>query len=176
MWGGDPLFARMNAASRPILHDVTVVWPISAYSLFGVGDPLMSFSFQKQASGAGATLEQKDDEDNMPDLVDGETFEAAAEGGTHRSSLLIFCHPHILTVFAVAKEYCERLGVDSCIKIFEQFKSYEGLYFFLGSYLSSKQFLKKARDFALQGLSAEPLYILYWLACVLIFALLQRGS
>ena len=38
----------------------------------------------------------------------------------------------------VAKEYCEQLGVDACIKIFEQFKSYEGLYFFLGSYLSSR--------------------------------------
>ena len=38
----------------------------------------------------------------------------------------------------VAKEYCEQLGVDACIKLFEQFKSYEGLYFFLGSYLSSR--------------------------------------
>lgn len=38
----------------------------------------------------------------------------------------------------VAKEYCEQLGIDACIKIFEQFKSYEGLYFFLGSYLSSR--------------------------------------
>ena len=38
----------------------------------------------------------------------------------------------------VAKEYCEQLGVDACIKIFEQFRSYEGLYFFLGSYLSSR--------------------------------------
>jgi len=38
----------------------------------------------------------------------------------------------------VAKEYCEQLGIDSCIKLFEQFKSYEGLYFFLGSYLSSR--------------------------------------
>jgi hypothetical protein len=37
-----------------------------------------------------------------------------------------------------AKEYCEQLGVDACIKLFEQFKSYEGLYFFLGSYLSSR--------------------------------------
>ncbi|KAA3482024.1 Clathrin heavy chain 1 [Gossypium australe] len=39
----------------------------------------------------------------------------------------------------VAKEYCEQLGVDACIKLFEQFKSYEGLYFFLGSYLSSSE-------------------------------------
>ena len=30
----------------------------------------------------------------------------------------------------VAKEYCEQLGVDACIKLFEQFRSYEGLYFF----------------------------------------------
>lgn len=37
-----------------------------------------------------------------------------------------------------AKEYSEQLGVDKCIKLFEQFKSYEGLYFFLGSYLSSR--------------------------------------
>ena len=40
-----------------------------------------------------------------------------------------------------AKEYSEQLGVDACIKLFEQFKSYEGLYFFLGSYLSSRYFL-----------------------------------
>ncbi|XP_004977645.1 clathrin heavy chain 1 isoform X1 [Setaria italica] len=38
-----------------------------------------------------------------------------------------------------AKEYSEQLGVDACIKLFEQFKSYEGLYFFLGSYLSSSE-------------------------------------
>ncbi|KAL5647944.1 hypothetical protein ACJX0J_042299, partial [Zea mays] len=37
------------------------------------------------------------------------------------------------------KEYSEQLGVDACIKLFEQFKSYEGLYFFLGSYLSSSE-------------------------------------
>jgi clathrin heavy chain len=37
-----------------------------------------------------------------------------------------------------AKEYSEQLGVDACIKLFEQFKSYEGLYFFLGSSLSSR--------------------------------------
>ncbi|KAI8525388.1 hypothetical protein RHMOL_Rhmol13G0226500 [Rhododendron molle] len=39
----------------------------------------------------------------------------------------------------VAKEYSEHLGVDACIKLFEQFKSYEGLYFFHGSYLSSSE-------------------------------------
>ena len=38
----------------------------------------------------------------------------------------------------VAKEYCEQLGVDNCVKLFEQFKSYEGLFFFLGSYLSTR--------------------------------------
>lgn len=37
-----------------------------------------------------------------------------------------------------AKEYSEQLGMDACIKLFEQFKSYEGLYFFLGSFLSSR--------------------------------------
>lgn len=42
-------------------------------------------------------------------------------------------------VLQTAKEYCEQLGVEACIKLFEQFKSYEGLYFFLGSYLSSRQ-------------------------------------
>ncbi|KAJ8774319.1 hypothetical protein K2173_011191 [Erythroxylum novogranatense] len=30
------------------------------------------------------------------------------------------------------KEYAEQLGVGSCIKLLEQFKSYEGLYFCLG--------------------------------------------
>lgn len=40
-----------------------------------------------------------------------------------------------------AKEYSEQLGADACIKLFEQFKSYEGLYFFLGSYLSSRYLL-----------------------------------
>ncbi|KAL5985732.1 hypothetical protein ACLOJK_027719 [Asimina triloba] len=39
----------------------------------------------------------------------------------------------------VAKEYSDQLGVESCIKLFERFKSYERLYFFLGSYLSSSK-------------------------------------
>ncbi|KAG9457847.1 hypothetical protein H6P81_002355 [Aristolochia fimbriata] len=39
---------------------------------------------------------------------------------------------------AAAKEYPQPLGVDACIRLFEQFKSYEGLYFFLGRYLSSR--------------------------------------
>ncbi|KAF9591335.1 hypothetical protein IFM89_003958 [Coptis chinensis] len=46
---------------------------------------------------------------------------------------------HAFLQTKTAKEYCEQLGVDSCIKLFEQFKSYEGLYFFLGSYLSSSE-------------------------------------
>lgn len=40
----------------------------------------------------------------------------------------------------VAKEYSDQLGTDQCMKLFEQFKSYEGLYFFLGSFLSSRYF------------------------------------
>ncbi|KAK6156114.1 hypothetical protein DH2020_010362 [Rehmannia glutinosa] len=46
---------------------------------------------------------------------------------------------HAFLQTKVAKEYCEHLGVEACIKLFEQFKSYEGLYFFLGSYLSSSE-------------------------------------
>ncbi|GFS30168.1 basic transcription factor 3 [Actinidia rufa] len=42
--------------------------------------------FQKQAPGAGATPIQEDDDDDVPQLVTGETFEAAAEEGhTHTS-------------------------------------------------------------------------------------------
>ncbi|KAG9438312.1 hypothetical protein H6P81_021741 [Aristolochia fimbriata] len=41
-------------------------------------------------------------------------------------------------VVQAAKEYPQPLGVDACIRLFEQFKSYEGLYFFLGGYLSSR--------------------------------------
>lgn len=43
-----------------------------------------------------------------------------------------------LIFLQTAKEYSEQLGVDACIKLFEQFKSYEGLYFFLGSSLSMR--------------------------------------
>eukprot|EP00897_Mesotaenium_endlicherianum_P006181 jgi/Mesen1/5591/ME000281S04647 len=39
----------------------------------------------------------------------------------------------------VAKEYAEQLGVDECVKLFENFKSYEGLFFFLGSYISTSE-------------------------------------
>ncbi|KAL7607233.1 hypothetical protein Lser_V15G14981 [Lactuca serriola] len=53
--------------------------------------------------------------------------------------LLVNLRGNLQIIVQVAKEYCEQLGVESCIKIFEQFKSYEGLYFFLGSYLSSSE-------------------------------------
>ncbi|CAI9767563.1 unnamed protein product [Fraxinus pennsylvanica] len=53
--------------------------------------------------------------------------------------LLVNLRGNLQIIVQVAKEYCEQLGVDACIKIFEQFKSYEGLYFFLGSYLSSSE-------------------------------------
>ncbi|CAD5174389.1 unnamed protein product [Musa acuminata subsp. malaccensis] len=50
-----------------------------------------------------------------------------------------FCKFITSIFFQTAKEYSDQLGVDACIKLFEQFKSYEGLYFFLGSYLSSSE-------------------------------------
>lgn len=54
---------------------------------------------------------------------------------------------YLIILLQTAKEYSEQLGVDKCIKLFEQFKSYEGLYFFLGSYLSSRyQFLFNGRE------------------------------
>ncbi|KAM3375864.1 clathrin heavy chain 1 isoform X1 [Capsicum galapagoense] len=53
--------------------------------------------------------------------------------------LVINIKGNLQIIVQVAKEYCEQLGVDACIKLFEQFKSYEGLYFFLGSYLSSSE-------------------------------------
>ncbi|AQK56871.1 Clathrin heavy chain 2 [Zea mays] len=53
--------------------------------------------------------------------------------------LLVNLRGNLQIVVQAAKEYCEQLGVDACIKLFEQFKSYEGLYFFLGSYLSSSE-------------------------------------
>ncbi|GFS33553.1 clathrin, heavy chain [Actinidia rufa] len=51
--------------------------------------------------------------------------------------LLVNLRANLQIIVQVTKEYCEQLGVDACIKLFEQFKSYEGLYFFIGSYLSS---------------------------------------
>ncbi|XP_073124837.1 clathrin heavy chain 1 isoform X2 [Henckelia pumila] len=53
--------------------------------------------------------------------------------------LLVNLRGNLQIIVQVAKEYCEQLGVATCIKLFEQFKSYEGLYFFLGSYLSSSE-------------------------------------
>ncbi|CAJ2653424.1 unnamed protein product [Trifolium pratense] len=53
--------------------------------------------------------------------------------------LLANLRGNLQIIVQVAKEYSEQLGVDGCIKIFEQFRSYEGLYFFLGSYLSSSE-------------------------------------
>uniref|UniRef100_A0A803NBW5 Clathrin heavy chain n=1 Tax=Chenopodium quinoa TaxID=63459 RepID=A0A803NBW5_CHEQI len=53
--------------------------------------------------------------------------------------LLVNLRGNLQIIVQAAKEYSEQLGVDSCIKLFEQFKSYEGLYFFLGSYLSSSE-------------------------------------
>ncbi|CAL9051558.1 unnamed protein product [Musa banksii] len=53
--------------------------------------------------------------------------------------LLVNLRANLQIIVQTAKEYSEQLGVDACIKLFEQFKSYEGLYFFLGSYLSSSE-------------------------------------
>ncbi|KAF5943245.1 hypothetical protein HYC85_020887 [Camellia sinensis] len=53
--------------------------------------------------------------------------------------LLVNLRANLQIIVQVAKEFSEQLGVESCIKLFEQFKSYEGLYFFLGSYLSSSE-------------------------------------
>lgn len=53
--------------------------------------------------------------------------------------LLVNLRGNLQIIVQTAKEYSDQLGVDSCIKLFEQFKSYEGLYFFLGSYLSSSE-------------------------------------
>ncbi|KAF7816495.1 clathrin heavy chain 1 [Senna tora] len=53
--------------------------------------------------------------------------------------LVVNLRGNLQIIVQVAKEYCEQLGIDACIKIFEQFRSYEGLYFFLGSFLSSSE-------------------------------------
>ncbi|XP_020393518.2 clathrin heavy chain 1-like [Zea mays] len=53
--------------------------------------------------------------------------------------LLVNLRGNLQIVVQATKEYSEQLGVDACIKLFEQFKSYEDLYFFLGSYLSSSE-------------------------------------
>ncbi|KFK34843.1 hypothetical protein AALP_AA5G200400 [Arabis alpina] len=56
-----------------------------------------------------------------------------------RDLLVVNLRGNLQIIVQTCKEYCEQLGVDSCIKIFEEFKSYEGLYFFLGSYLSMSE-------------------------------------
>ncbi|GKE01693.1 clathrin heavy chain 1 [Tanacetum coccineum] len=56
-----------------------------------------------------------------------------------RDLLKVNVRGNLQIIVQVAKEYCEQLGVDACIQLFEQFKSYEGIYFFLGSYLSSSE-------------------------------------
>ncbi|KAA8549428.1 hypothetical protein F0562_001099 [Nyssa sinensis] len=53
--------------------------------------------------------------------------------------LVVNLRGNLQIIVQAAKEYSEQLGVEACIKLFEQFKSYEGLYFFLGSYLSSSE-------------------------------------
>ncbi|XP_054819083.1 clathrin heavy chain 1-like [Prosopis cineraria] len=53
--------------------------------------------------------------------------------------LLVNLRGNLQIIVQTAKEYSEQLGIDACIRLFEQFKSYEGLYFFLGSYLSSSE-------------------------------------
>ncbi|WVZ91540.1 hypothetical protein U9M48_037697, partial [Paspalum notatum var. saurae] len=54
--------------------------------------------------------------------------------------LLVNLRGNLQIVVQAAKEYSEQLGVDACIKLFEQFESSEPLYLFLGSYLSSSNF------------------------------------
>ncbi|CAI9753229.1 unnamed protein product [Fraxinus pennsylvanica] len=105
-WRGDPFFAGVNTASRPIIRDTAVVWPVSAYFLgkvkfsathwrrsrqvvvvvtgggdwliavvvsLGLGVFVVPFKLaeQLQKQAPGATLEQKDGEDEVLDLVDG---------------------------------------------------------------------------------------------------------
>lgn len=42
-------------------------------------------------------------------------------------------------VVTICKEYTEQLTAESIIAVFESFKSYEGLFFYLGSYISFSQ-------------------------------------
>lgn len=53
--------------------------------------------------------------------------------------LLVNLRGNLQIIVQTAKEYSEQLGVNGCIILFEQFRSYEGLYFFLGSFLSSSE-------------------------------------
>ncbi|KAJ6850514.1 clathrin heavy chain 1-like isoform X1 [Iris pallida] len=53
--------------------------------------------------------------------------------------LLVKPGGYLQIVVQTAHKYYEKFGVESCIELFEQFKSYEGLYFFLAPYMSSSQ-------------------------------------
>ncbi|KAG9457848.1 hypothetical protein H6P81_002356 [Aristolochia fimbriata] len=52
--------------------------------------------------------------------------------------LSVLSFQRILLWSNAAKEYPQQLGVNACIRLFEQFKSYEGSYFFLWTYLCSR--------------------------------------
>ncbi|KAG9142165.1 hypothetical protein Leryth_007608 [Lithospermum erythrorhizon] len=75
----------------------------------------------------------------LPDIKRVIVNTHAIEPQSLKDLLLVNLRGNLQIIVQVAKEYCEQLGVDACIKLFEQFKSYEGLYFFLGSYLSSSE-------------------------------------
>ncbi|KAK2376500.1 clathrin heavy chain [Trifolium repens] len=53
--------------------------------------------------------------------------------------LLVNLSGNLQIIVQTAKKYSKQLGVDACIKLFEKFKSDEGLYSFLGAYLSSSK-------------------------------------
>ncbi|KAH7550652.1 hypothetical protein JRO89_XS13G0238200 [Xanthoceras sorbifolium] len=49
-----------------------------------IGKLAEQFQKQSPAAGAGAATTQEEDDDDVPDLVDGQTFEAAAEEKTEK--------------------------------------------------------------------------------------------
>nr|AQQ11752.1 clathrin heavy chain 2 [Chara australis] len=53
--------------------------------------------------------------------------------------LLVNPRANLQIVVQIAKEYSEQLGLEECVKIFEQFKSYEGLYFFLQPLIATSE-------------------------------------
>ncbi|GBG80598.1 hypothetical protein CBR_g31057 [Chara braunii] len=53
--------------------------------------------------------------------------------------LLINLRGNLQIVVQVAKEYSDQLGADDCIKLFESFKSFEGLFFFLQTYIAQTE-------------------------------------
>jgi clathrin heavy chain len=61
--------------------------------------------------------------------------------GCIKELLVVNVQGNLQITVQVVNEYgiCGELGVDSCVKLFKQFKSDEGLYFFLGAYLSSSK-------------------------------------